>query len=159
MKKKLLVAITALLALIAIVSCDMGGGTVTYIDQVPEWLANKTLYTDTGNSARDEAEVGDEYFVGVTATTNSISLIYRVKGANAGSDRQVTYHQWEVASKIDPSYTPSSAIYYSSSDVVEIYAIGEPGAILRISRDYDGSIYFYYYPTESGAKTYRILKK
>ena len=140
MKKKLLVAITALLALIAIVSCDMGG-TETYIDQVPEWLANKTLYTDTGNSARDEADVGDEYLVGVTATTNSISLIYRVKGANAGPDKQVTYHQWEVASKIDPSYTPMSAIYYPGGEVVVIYANGNPGASLKISKDYDEDIF------------------
>lgn len=107
MKKNLLITvIAAVLILFIASSCDLGE-TVTYKYTVPDWLANKGEFTtDTAADARADAEVGQKYFYGVSATSNTLTLIYKVKGegATVESDRTVRYRQEDVPQMINSTY-------------------------------------------------------
>ena len=126
MKKKLLVAITALLALIAIVSCDMGGTEIVNYE-VPQWLIDYgTVYaTNTMNDTRNGAIEGQMYFVGISSTRNCIELIYKIKGngPDASSDKEVRYKQEDVPRLINPSYSGAPILMrYPNDKIVEIVA-------------------------------------
>ena len=109
MKKNVLITVIAAVFILFIASsCDFGGPE-TYIYTVPSWLANKGDLTTRGTTVEDtraDAEVGQSYFYGVSATSDSITLIYKIKGTgtDAATDHEVRYKQEEVARMIDPSY-------------------------------------------------------
>ena len=48
------------------------------ISSLPAWIQGEH-YTDTADATRDEASVGEKYFVGIKATSNSLSFLYREK--------------------------------------------------------------------------------
>ena len=109
MKKNLLITvIAAVLILFIASSCDFGE-TVTYKYTVPDWLANKGEFTTKGttaDNARNAAEVGQKYFYGISATSNTLTLIYKVKGegATVESDSTVRYRQEDVPKMINSTY-------------------------------------------------------
>ena len=109
MKKNVLITVIAAVFILFIASsCDFGGPE-TYIYTVPSWLANKgdlTTIETTAPDTREEAKDGQRYFFGVSATSDSITLIYKIKGTgtDAATDHEVRYEQEEVARMIDPSY-------------------------------------------------------
>lgn len=170
MKKNLLITvIAAVLILFIASSCDLGE-KVTSISQVPSWLANKEFNTlgATADATREAAEVGQEYFYGVSATSNSITLLYKVKGngATVESDSTVRYRQEDVPKMINSSYKSNPAIIDpqdTSGNTVLIWASEQDnssGPWLRIRRSFEPLegwvIYFYF--DQNGIGGFRILK-
>ncbi len=169
MKKNLLITvIAAVLILFIASSCDFGE-TVTYKYTVPGWLANKGEFTtDTAADARADAEVGQKYFYGVSATSNSITLLYKVKGngATVESDSTVRYRQEDVPKMINSSYKSNPAIIDpqdTSGNTVLIWASEQDnssGPWLRIRRSFEPLegwvIYFDF--DQNGIGGFRILK-
>ena len=163
MKKKLIFALLAVFALVFIVTCDFGGGQVTYRYTVPQWLLdinNGTIYTETQDATREGALEGQRYFVGIHATENCIELIYNIKGksGNADSDREVRYRQEDVPSMIDPSYSgsPISPDYGDYFYIMADTDVGIYAATLTIEkgRDISGpeAVYFDFRPNGNPAK-------
>ena len=102
--KAMVALIAAAFVLCFVSSCDLDGPT-QYIYTVPTWLRGGYLMNeDAVAQARAEADVGQKYFVGVQATSNSISLLYRIKGTGT-DDELVVLRQEEVPAMINPSYT------------------------------------------------------
>ena len=157
MKKKLLVAITALLALIAIVSCDMGGTEIVNYE-VPQWLIDYgTVYaTNTMKDTRNGAMEGQMYFVGISSTRNCIELIYKIKGngPDASSDKEVRYKQEDVPRMINPSYSGFPIVIRNENiHAVEIWVETVNGlgpAMLEIS-EYESvkGLKFYFDPSNN----------
>ncbi len=171
MKKNLLITvIAAVLILFIASSCDFGE-TVTYKYTVPDWLANKGEFTTKGttaDNARNAAEVGQKYFYGISATSNTLTLIYKVKGegATVESDSTVRYRQEDVPKMINSSYKSNPAIIDpqdTSGNTVLIWASEQDnssGPWLKIRRSFEPLegwvIYFDFDPKGIGG--FRILK-
>ena len=170
MKKNVLITVIAAVFILFIASsCDFGGPE-TYIYTVPSWLANKgdlTTIKTTAPDTREEAKDGQRYFFGVSATSDSITLIYKIKGTgtDAATDHEVRYKQEEVARMIDPSYEANPALYDPNKpDMIRIYATkdrySEAEMIIErvVSEDILGEVLTYdfeFHPNGIGG--YRIL--
>ena len=86
MKSKRLLIAVAVILMLALVSCDFGGGGTNYRYTLPSWLHGTfAVDTATANYARAEAEVGQKYFVGIRGTSDTLYLIYKVKGTGPDS--------------------------------------------------------------------------
>ena len=161
--KAMVALIAAAFVLCFVSSCDLEGSTQFYT--VPTWLRGEYL-TDTAESTREEAADGQRYFVGVRATSNNVSLLYRVKGTGTDSktDRLVEYRQERVPAMINPSYTASFPVEQDPGVFTISAYVGSgayPPATLRIERVTDWftgetvAIEFKFKPEGLGG--YRIL--
>ena len=165
MKKNLLITvIAAVLILFIASSCDLDE---TYKYTVPDWLANKgEVTTDTEADARADAEVGQKYFYGISATSNTLTLIYKVKGegATVESDRTtVRYRQEDVPKMINSTYKANPILTYPDGTIL-IWASKQDdteAARLRIEWEYDpilGDEIFFQFFDKNGIGGFRILK-
>lgn len=163
MKSKRLLIAVAVILMLALVSCDFGGSDTHYIYTLPSWL-QKTFEVDTAtaNNTRAEAEVGQKYFVGVKGTSDTLSIIYRIKGtgSDSSSDKKVTYRQDQIPKMIKSSYTAS--VVLTEGNTVSAYAFdGAYGvASIKITKDVDiferDIVRFSFNPNGIGG--FRILK-
>ena len=152
MKSKRLLIAVAVILMLALVSCDFGGGGTNYRYTLPSWLHGTfAVDTATANYARAEAEVGQKYFVGIRGTSDTLYLIYRIKGTgpDSSSDEKVTYRQDEIPKKINSSYTAS--VVLTEGNTVSAYEITKDVDIL--GRDI---VRFSFNPNGIGG--FRILK-
>ena len=113
--KAMVALIAAAFVLCFVSSCDLDGPT-QYIYTVPTWLRGGYLMNeDAVAQARAEADVGQKYFVGVRATSNSILLLYRIKGTGT-DDELVVLRQEEVPAMINHSYTAGPAVVWENEN-------------------------------------------
>ena len=166
MRGKISKAMVALIAtafvLCFVSSCDLEGPT-QYIYSVPKWLQGEHL-TDTAETTRKEADDGQRYFVGVRATSNNISLLYRIKGTGTDSetDQLVVYSQEKVPAMINSSYTASLPVeQYPGVFTISAYVGAYPQATLKIERGTDwltGEPGIWFEFSNNGLGGFRILK-
>ena len=159
--KAMVALIAAAFVLCFVSSCDLEGQT-QYDYTVPTWLRGEYL-TDTAESTREEAADGQKYFVGVRATSNNISLLYRIKGTGTDSktDHLVVYSQERVPAMINSSYTASLPVEQNPGVfTISAYVGAYPKATLKIETGTDWltgepGIWFYFNPNGLGG--FRIL--
>lgn len=104
-KRSLTILLLIFIILLFSSSCDYGSSNLIYT--LPAWIHGEH-YTDTADAARDEASVGEKYFVGIKATSNSLTFIYREKseGNSASDDKLVDYPYEKIPSKINSNWRP-----------------------------------------------------
>ena len=159
--KAMVALIAAAFVLCFVSSCDLEGPT-QYIYTVPTWLRVEYL-TDTAETAREEADDGQRYFVGIKATSNNISLLYRIKGTGTDSktDRLVVYSQEKVPAMINPSYTASVPVeQYPGVFTISAYVGAYPQTTLWIKKgtNWLGEPVIWFEFSNNGLGGFRILK-
>ena len=159
--KAMVALIAAAFVLCFVSSCDLDGPT-QYLYSVPKWLqGGYQLNKDAADQFRAEAINGQKYFVGVRATSNNISLLYRIKGTGTDSqtDELVVYSQEKVPAKINPSYTAAPIVVWENEnpEYVSIHAFegGHAKASLYI---YNYSPYLKFDFNPKGLGGFLILK-
>ena len=159
--KAMVALIAAAFVLCFVSSCDLDGPN-QYIYTVPTWLrGGYQLDEAAADQVRAEAINGQKYFVGVRATSNNISLLYRIKGTGTDSktDRLVEYSQEKVPAMINHSYTAGPAVVWENENpaYVSIHAFDGTHAKANLYiYNYGYYLKFDFYPYGLGG--FRILR-
>ena len=159
MKKRSL-TILSLIFIVLFFSSACDDGTSNLIYTLPAWIKGEH-YTDTADATRDEASVGEKYFVGIKATSNSLSFLYREKseGNSASDDKLVEYPYETIPSRINSHWRPGLPDnMYPNLIRISAYPEGSsyPAASMSIERSGNDLIDFFFNP--SGIGGFRILK-
>lgn len=112
---------------------------------------------DAVAQARAEADNGQKYFVGVRATSNSISLLYRIKRTGT-EDELVVYRQEEVPAMINHSYTAGPAVVWENENPAYVSIHAFDGTHAKASLyiyNYGSYLLFRFNPYDLGG--FRIL--
>ena len=163
MKRKPFI-LSALIFAVLIMAIGCEEGTPKLIYTLPDWIHGEHC-TATQDATREEAAIGEKYFVGVRASSSSLTFIYREKGEgdDASTDELVEYPYESIPSKINSSWTPGLPDnMYPDLIRIAAYPDGSPyyTATMRIehSKTLEGNDLIEFSFNPEGIGGFRILK-